>query len=282
MLWHLYHHRWHFPKGFASWAKLLCLLQESHAHPQDRPPHLHIAPATYTQRNITGVPARVTADRVGHAASAAPPRHLAERAAEVPHSYPRPTEDVTPHDMSHSILATFPPSRVGRAEHAAPTVHMTAAAPPHSWARRAHPTVPAAPPHRMAERAGRSPMWTANSRLSDAVSLSISQKLPAAEFLHSQPRPTEDVKPRDTSHSISATSPPGRVRRAEHAGPDAHRTSAAPPHTWAGRAHPAAPAAPPQRMSKRAGRSPMRPTRTANSRLSDAFALSLAQLLSAN
>ena len=29
MLWHLYHHRWHFPKGFASWAKLLCLLQES-------------------------------------------------------------------------------------------------------------------------------------------------------------------------------------------------------------------------------------------------------------
>ena len=29
MPWHLYHHRWHFPKGFASWAKLLCLLQES-------------------------------------------------------------------------------------------------------------------------------------------------------------------------------------------------------------------------------------------------------------
>ena len=111
MLWHLCHHRWHFPKGFASWAKLLCLLQESHAHPQDRPPHLHIAPATYTQRNITGVPARVTADRVGHAASAAPPRHLAERAAEVPHSYPRPTEDVTPHDMSRSILATFPPQQ---------------------------------------------------------------------------------------------------------------------------------------------------------------------------
>ena len=48
---------------------------------------------------------------MGHAASAAPPRHLAERAAEVPHSYPRPTEDVTPHDMSHSILATFPPQQ---------------------------------------------------------------------------------------------------------------------------------------------------------------------------
>ena len=48
MPWHLYHHRWHFPKGFASWAKLLGMVKFP---PYDGSPHAQKHTPTRTRNN---------------------------------------------------------------------------------------------------------------------------------------------------------------------------------------------------------------------------------------
>ena len=48
MLWHLCHHRWHFPKGFASWAKLLGMVKFP---PYDGSPHTQKHTPTRTRNN---------------------------------------------------------------------------------------------------------------------------------------------------------------------------------------------------------------------------------------
>ena len=48
MLWHLCHHRWHFPKGFASWAKLLGMVKFP---PYDGSPPTHKHTPTRTRNN---------------------------------------------------------------------------------------------------------------------------------------------------------------------------------------------------------------------------------------